>query len=313
MENTQTLWTRENAIQRLKEINGKLEKIDEWNNYRKHHTQWGKKDYGPVLSTGDTPAELANLKLAFKDEVGLWHGIDLSGLQLFAARFTGSDLHGADLSRAVLSHARMENVQLKFANLTDANLRDAHLQSVSLYRAKVHGADFRGADLRDAHVFEINYNKRTMLGCYLGVQGLDSCYGDAFFRRDAIDQDYIDTVRFHANNLPKKLLFLTWKLFDYGRSWSRVIFLALAAAVTFGVLYWLDWKFGWGLLDYSRSANTSLTPIYYSIVTYTTLGFGDVTPEHWIGELLIMMEVILGYITLGLFLAILANKVARRA
>ena len=61
------------------------------------------------------------------------------------------------------------------------------------------------------------------------------------------------------------------------------------------------------------AANSLFTPFYYSIVTYTTLGFGDVTPKHWFGELVVTLEVIFGYLTLGLLVSILANKVARRS
>ena len=54
------------------------------------------------------------------------------------------------------------------------------------------------------------------------------------------------------------------------------------------------------------------TPFYYSIVTYTTLGFGDVIPCTKIGQIIVVAEVIFGYLTLGLRVSILANKVARR-
>jgi len=60
-------------------------------------------------------------------------------------------------------------------------------------------------------------------------------------------------------------------------------------------------------------ANTWFTPYYFSIVTYTTLGFGDVKPHDLAGELLVSIEVIFGYLTLGLLLAVLADKVARRS
>ena len=56
-----------------------------------------------------------------------------------------------------------------------------------------------------------------------------------------------------------------------------------------------------------------MTPFYYSFVTYTTLGFGDITPKRWPGEILEIFEVVLGYRTLGLLLTILANNVARRS
>jgi hypothetical protein len=51
----------------------------------------------------------------------------------------------------------------------------------------------------------------------------------------------------------------------------------------------------------------------FSIVTYTTLGFGDVVPITVLGEIVVSTEVILGYLTLGLLLAVLSDKVARRS
>ena len=57
------------------------------------------------------------------------------------------------------------------------------------------------------------------------------------------------------------------------------------------------------------------TSYYYSIVTFTTLGFGDVTPQptEWLMQLYLTIEVILGYIMLGGLISILATKLARRA
>jgi hypothetical protein len=65
-------------------------------------------------------------------------------------------------------------------------------------------------------------------------------------------------------------------------------------------------------LAVSPRPDTPLSPFYYSFVTYTTLGFGDIVPNDWIGEIIVVAEVVIGYVTLGLLLSILANKVARR-
>ena len=57
------------------------------------------------------------------------------------------------------------------------------------------------------------------------------------------------------------------------------------------------------------------TAFYYSIVTFTTLGFGDVTPkpaEAYL-QFLVTIEVILGYVMLGGLISILSTKLARRA
>jgi hypothetical protein len=34
----------------------------------------------------------------------------------------------------------------------------------------------------------------TMRGYYLGIRGLDPCFGNAMFQRAAADQDFLDTL-----------------------------------------------------------------------------------------------------------------------
>ena len=58
---------------------------------------------------------------------------------------------------------------------------------------------------------------------------------------------------------------------------------------------------------------TGWTPYYFSIVTFTTLGFGDIKPKNLAGEIWLTIEVILGYFFLGGLVAILATKLARRS
>ena len=51
---------------------------------------------------------------------------------------------------------------------------------------------------------------------------------------------------------------------------------------------------------------------YFSVVTLTTLGYGDVTPNSLGGQVVAMAAVITGYFMLGGLLSILSNKMARR-
>ena len=53
--------------------------------------------------------------------------------------------------------------------------------------------------------------------------------------------------------------------------------------------------------------------LYFSIVTFTTLGFGDVVAATRTARILVGLEVITGYIMLGGLISILANKLARRS
>lgn len=271
-----------------------------------------------------------NLKMASFAGADL-SGAQLSGADLYKADLSGAYLTGADaenayLAEAILVGADLRGATLERANLTDANLSsallaDANLTEANLTRANVKGADFRNATLASANVTGVEYRPvRSMRGKYFGIRGLDSCFGNAHFVRDALDQDYLDTFErsieeadspIHRRS--KQLVFRAWGLIDYGRSLSKPVAYAIVIAMVFGFVYWLDRSLEWGLLDYSNSAQSALSPFYYSIVTYTTLGFGDITPSHWIGEIIVIVEVVLGYVTLGLLLAILASKVARRS
>ena len=53
--------------------------------------------------------------------------------------------------------------------------------------------------------------------------------------------------------------------------------------------------------------------LYYSVVTFTTLGFGDIIPKTNWARLAVGAEVVLGYVMLGGLISIFANKLARRS
>lgn len=242
------------------------------------------------------------------------------------AALTEANLEGADFSECDFTRADLRGANLKGANLSGANLSGARLDHANLSEATLIEADITGASLSYANVEGSNLTTmqygghKKMRGLYYGVRGLDSSYGNALFVRDAKDQDYLDTLEVMIDRLPdgklKRLesrLFKVWGLIDYGRSLAKVTFYAFFIATLYAFIYTLDMNLGWGLMDYSNSAQSWFTPFYYSVVTYTTLGFGDVTANNWIGEIVIISEVIIGYFTLGLLLSILANTIARRS
>ena len=237
-----------------------------------------------------------------------------------------ADLSGTDLSECNCSGADFRGAILRSANLSGADLRGANLSHTDLQGASLREADIAGADFRFAHLDGVDVthsrygNHTSMTGHFYGVRGIDGTFGNALFIRDAKDQDYIDTLFQTIQQQPdgwrkhiKILLFRAWGLIDHGRSLAKVSLYAGIIATLYGLIYTLDMRLGWGMMDYSNSANSWFTPFYYSMVTYTTLGYGDVTAENVFGEILVISEVVLGYFTLGLLLSILANTVARRS
>lgn len=247
--------------------------------------------------------------------------VSLEGAYLVEANLEGADLSESKLCGADLRGANLRNVNLQGADLKGARLDRSDLTGASLVEVDVTGANFSYANFDNANLTALMYGGyRKMTGLFYGVRGLESSFGNAMFVRDARDQDYIDTLNHTINRLPdgrlktfERALFRAWAMIDYGRSLFKVTFYAFLLAFLYACIYSLDMNLGWGMMDYSSSANSWFTPFYYSIVTYTTLGFGDVTANNWIGEILVISEVIVGYFTLGLLLAILANTIARRS
>jgi hypothetical protein len=279
--------------------------------------------YGSDLSS-------ANLKMANLERADLGD-CKLVATDLYKAKLAGSFATGADLSSADLNEsdlrgadlrgARLVDARIGSADLTDADLTEADLSGSVLDGAVLVGVNLTRSSIGRASLFEIRYGSfDSMVGHYFGIRGLDSCYGDALFVRDAKDRDYLDSFERSIDKRPpsfsrswKMGVFRFWRRIGYGRGLGKPFAYAVGLALLFGVIYAFDMGFGWGLMDYSGSSESWLTPFYYSIVTYTTLGFGDITPQNWLGEIIVVVEVILGYTTLGLLLAILANRVARQS
>ena len=261
---------------------------------------------------------------------------DLSGANLKKADLSGAnlkkaDLFDANLQKAVLSHANLQeavlfNANLQEARLWDANLQEAHLFNANLQEADLWGADLRGADLRSANLSNANVTgveyDRAMT-----CQGarVDSCYGNALFKREVEDLDWLEAFLESRKTKPQKRWAAMWWISsDYGRNPWKWVKWSLGIAVFFGLIFqfcnllsanFTDPAWWLPVVDFSPGGRSFgwFTPYYYSIVTFTTLGFGDVTPRNTFAEIVVTLEVIIGYVMLGGLISILANKLARRA
>lgn len=240
---------------------------------------------------------------------------DFSGAQMHQANFCNANLQGAtfsacDLSELNFSGANMQSVdmqasQLRAVNLSGARLGGAQLQGSDLSQANVKAADMRSANLERCKLDEIQYSRECR---FKGVR-LVGCYGSARFKRFAQDQDYIEEFK-EAHPWAFWLWFIVT---DCGRSMSRVALSALGLSFFFGVLFYLLGPEAFTIHNPDGLRWNLFTTIYYSVVTFTTLGFGDITPNTPLAASVVIAEVIVGYVMLGILISILATKVARRS
>ncbi|MYA99935.1 potassium channel family protein [Candidatus Poribacteria bacterium] len=142
-----------------------------------------------------------------------------------------------------------------------------------------------------------------------------------FFKRYVADQQFI---RAFKEKHPFWALVWRWSS-DYGRSLALWALWSLLIALSFSLLYmsgpsWLPEGLQGAMPQFHQvtgeNVHEPLTfwkSFYFSIVTFTTLGFGDVVADNTSARILVTLEVIFGYVMLGGLISIFANKLASRS
>lgn len=250
-------------------------------------------------------------------------GSDLTGAGLnecSAKRcgFGGADLTNASIISADLSDATLSRSKLVHADFRAANLQNARLSEADLSRATFTRAKLKNSDLKQSDVNGTNFELANMQGCRLlaiknfkkakwigaDIRGLD-LRGAYLVRRYIADENYLyefkRTSKFH-----RILYYAWWATSNCGRSLLRWFVWLFAATLFFAAVYTqVD-------IDYGAH-KTWFSPVYFSFVTLTTLGYGDAVPASAAGQFFVTLQAITGYMGLGGLLSILGNKMARRA
>jgi len=191
---------------------------------------------------------------------------------------------------------------LKKTNLRVANLRWAHLEKANLTGADIRGADLWEAKLEKANLFGVIFDRST--NCKV-VSG--DFTASPLFKRFVADQQYLAEFR-----EKHRFVYCLWWLFaDCGRSTLRWATWSVVIAIFFTYIFFFG--LGPGAFVVDNLPWSFETMLYYSVVTFTTLGFGDVTPVTNAAAWWVMAEVIAGYVMLGGLISIFANKLARRS
>jgi len=223
---------------------------------------------------------------------------------LFAAGLERADLHGARLK-----HANVCLAHLEYANLSGAHLERADLTSVHILKT-----DFTNVFLDDTIFRDVTWEgegrrdpEATMFRGF-DVRGIR--YSDPLFDRWVKQANFVARVK---TNWPQAWCW--WNLTcKCGRSFGRWALVCGVIALFFGLVFCLAAKvFDYPLVQLGQDVgferdDNPFTYLYFSVVTFTTLGFGDVRPTGLLGEILVTLEVILGYIGLGGLISIFTTK-----
>jgi len=224
-----------------------------------------------------------------------------SSANLNKARFMKADLRGCDFH-----HAQLNEAILILADIRDADLSYAQLR----------GAKFPFVIVNEkTRFFNNGFDRRTWFwGVGLGNMRIApevKVLLEHNIRKIKWQQWYKYKDWYNYETYPQnergrvEKFFAKWilrflEISDYGLSTGRIIAVFLVSAFAFALMYWL--------LPSTVIVNGTVGDLrglwhalYFSVVTMTTLGFGDIAanPDSWLGQTLLMIHVIWGYVLLG--------------
>ncbi|HHS50283.1 MAG TPA: hypothetical protein ENN07_04125, partial [candidate division Zixibacteria bacterium] len=267
--------------------------------------------------------------------------IDLRGANCALACFNGADLIGASFEGANCSCANFDFAicaiaQFSYAVCECASFIYAECPAVDFFEARCCGSHFDGAHCTEtvflgANCSHVSFGTKERLMQNGDIERVPCGISRVSFneRSNFIG---VDTSNVDWSKNPRLKRFIehqqmvegaigknwftryiipggVWWLFaDYGRSIFRWFAWFIAFILAFGI----GFAELWDQFAYKSFPPDWSTFPYFSIVTISTLGFGDITPLTGNARLLVCAEVIIGYIMLGGLVTFLANWLGRR-
>ena len=115
------------------------------------------------------------------------------------------------------------------------------------------------------------------------------------------------------NKRPKKSFLTIWKITSlYGTSIKRwfccIIIFTIFFTLGYELLYHHDFLHTAKDVQWRKG----ISSIYFTIVTLSTLGYGDIIPKSALSQFFVLCNIIVGYILLGIGLTILGKKILRQ-
>jgi uncharacterized protein YjbI with pentapeptide repeats len=261
----------------------------------------------------------------------LYRGKKIEFANLCGLKFEGDIAFGEDgnLSCSYCScdnweanNFNMPMLKLEHCSVTNFTLSNSKLQQWTFYDCNVSG-DFFNSKLYSVNIFGGSFNP-VMQDCTLSVAHIKTdpnipdgnFYSYKTFKKiyqSQGDDDIAKAYFIRENEFIRKRLkgwnyftkSLSYYYWEYGRKPHRIIYLSFGIIIFFGILYWL----GSDLIS-ANTTNKSFNigdSIYFSTITFTTLGYGDFSPTGWL-KVLSAIEAFTGVINMGFLIAGYSNN-----
>ena len=223
--------------------------------------------------------------------------VDLSGSRLLKANLAGANLHRADLAGCNLLGVNLQNTLLDNVHWGDTLFQEQ--------QAKAHPE-------RSIELYQEAEETARNIRRHCENQGMVSVAGHFYYQERV----------FHRRQMPRlsRQRVLSWlvdKTSGYGESPLRVVAFSLALILSCSFIYLFSGLSSGGAVlkfDPNLSLATNLhywlDCLYFSVVTFTTLGYGDLTPTG-LSRIVAACEAFTGSFSLALFVVLFVRKMIR--
>ena len=189
---------------------------------------------------------------------------------------------------------------------TTGNIIDSKLTSIRIYGGQFNPT-FTNSEIGDIEVqhegviYENDFDKT-----YRGLAKCAKESGNNKLYRKLKIKEY-DFIRFKSEGILKILKTIDKVYWEYGQNPKRLIYITFLAIIIFGFVY----SFFPDSFKDREFCNKSYLDIlyntqYFSVVTFTTLGYGDIIPTGVV-KVIAAFEALFGAITMGFLVAGLAR------
>jgi len=253
--------------------------------------------------------------------------LDLRGLRIEGTQVDKAYLKNVNLRWAQFRDVGFKNARFANCNLSQATFAQCYLRRAQFEKCDLVNSHFVSCDFSQAAIVESRIDFASFSNCEIGLQNIK-------FRTDASAQAMVRVCRSlklnamsmgnfadagHLTYLEKTherralhargewapwlgSLLLDW-MWGYGeKPWRLVFFMAVNIVLFGALLYWAQAIPGKGWWDH----------IYFSGITYLTIGYGDLSPVGGLGRSLAVLEGAAGIGTFGMLIASVTKKVMYR-
>ncbi|MCP4725791.1 MAG: hypothetical protein GY863_12180 [bacterium] len=268
-------------------------------------------------------------------------GYKLKNADLYDAWLTETNFNDADFSKANIEKGHLFGMSLSGADLFKSNFNMANLRHASMDNANLMGTSFEnsrianiewgeGCVIRQEHEAKLaladgnrdlaktKYQEAEEIYLTLkknfGNRGLSKEEGIFFYREMTVKRKQFPLFSWVR---------LGFKMADvscgYGEKVGNILVFSLFTIILNALIFTFSgFQGGGGVQQVTLSSGfieiikTFFLALYYSTVTFTTLGYGDYSPTSWISKLCAGLEAFAGMFLVALFVIAVYKRVMER-